>query len=72
MRENGDASKDVIVKSDQENAFTGHLRGLIGDLVAKRGDAKSFVEEAAKGKVGDVKGGRGVLERSVSGDRRKV
>ena len=54
MRENGDSSNDVIVKSDQENAFTGHLSGLIGDLVSKRGNAKTFVEEAAKGKDGDI------------------
>ena len=59
MRECGDKGREVIVKTDQENA----IKFLVDDICTMRTGARTVVENAPKGS--DSKGSNGVVERAV-------
>ena len=57
IRENGDANRDIIVKSDQEPS----MKYLVNDLLEQRREGRTIVEEAPK----KSSGSNGVVERGV-------
>ena len=57
MEENGDKANKVIVKTDQEPSIT----YLVRDLVDRREDGQTIVEEAPV----ESKGSNGIIERMV-------
>ena len=57
IKENGDASRDIIVKSDQEPS----MKYLVKDLLEQRSEGRTVVEESPK----KSSGSNGVVERGV-------
>jgi hypothetical protein len=57
IKECGDERRDIIVKTDQENA----IKFLVDDICTARMGARTFVESGPKGS----KGSNGIVERAV-------
>ena len=61
IKENGDAERDILIKTDQEPA----IQLLIKEVVEARAEGKTLVEESPVKLTASSSGSAGVVERAV-------